>query len=51
MADGFSNLTKRMLEDREAQAAEFERQQKVLEDYETLIWGKRRNQRKYSTYR
>ena len=31
MADGFSNLTKRMLEDREAQAAEFERQQKVLE--------------------
>ena len=31
MAEGFSNLTKRMLEDREAQAAEFERQQKVLE--------------------
>ena len=31
MADGFSYLTKRMLEDREAQAAEFERQQKVLE--------------------
>ena len=37
MADGFSELTKQMLEDRKIQQEEFERQQKVLEDMKAQL--------------